>query len=315
MLDIWYGRVGRAKPFLRWAGGKQYFLFKFADRLPHFEGTYFEPFLGSGAVYFHLKRRDTRPRPARLGDRNRELIRTFLAVRDEPETVHSELAELQNRYEFAPDRAALYYELRDHFNSKAAHRTAALFIFLNRTCWNGLYRTNRDGAFNVPYGAPKTLLVIPTLEELLNASAALVQAEIRATGWQYTVGQAQPGDFVFFDPPYYSDVVREDSKYGRRQFGLREHERLAQTLQTLSRRGIAFILTNSAEPEMVELYGDYGLHVEVVAVQRSINSKTDQRVPAPEIIVGPGKEAGAIGSPLNDDALSSAPLELQEEPG
>jgi len=195
---------------------------------------------------------------------------------------------LQAEYSAAPDKSKFYYELRDKYNDNSRAAGPAAFIFLNRTCWNGLYRTNREGRFNVPYGAPKTERIAPSLEELLNASAALRQAELRVTSWSYTIARAQPGDFIFFDPPYYSDILAEDSKYGRRQFGLREHERLAHSLQALTRRGVDFILTNSGEKEMIALYSDYGLSVELVQSPRSINSKAERRgTPVPELIVSP----------------------------
>ena len=168
MLDMWYGRVGRAKPFLRWAGGKQQFLFRFADRLPDFSGTYFEPFLGSGAVFFHLMRRSSQPRQVRLGDTNKELVRAFIAVRDSPEEVHADLAELQRDYSDAIDKPAFYYSVRDRYTA-TTKSSAAQFIFLNRTYWNGLYRTNRVGKFNVPYGAPKSEIVVPTRCSALEA--------------------------------------------------------------------------------------------------------------------------------------------------
>lgn len=293
MLDIWYARVGRSKPFLRWAGGKQAFLLRYSDRLPNVTGRYLEPFLGSGAVFFHIMRAHVQPVRARLGDTNRHLIRTFAAVRDQPEDVYEGLATLQAEYQLAADKAAFYYAVRDEVNALHPKTDPAKFIFVNRTCWNGLYRVNQAGTFNVPYGAPKTARVIPELEELLNASAALTQADLRATQWQNTVALAEPGDFVFLDPPYYSEVERADvrTKYQRRPFSLHHHRELARTLTQLTARGIDFLLTNSAEPEMVDLYKGHGLNVELVELPRPINSKAGSRRPVPELIVTPSKHA------------------------
>ena len=134
-----------------------------------------------------------------------------------------------------------------------------------------------------PYGAPKTDTVIPALDELLNASASLAQASLRATDWKYTLAFAQPGDFVFLDPPYYSEVIaaerdkRRPNKYHRREFGLRDHTELAQALARLAARGIDFMLTNSAEPEMVSRYRAMGLQVAVITAPRPINSKPERR--------------------------------------
>ena len=288
VLDAWRARVRVARPFLKWAGGKQHFLFNFADRMPDFEGTYVEPFLGSAAVFFKLMSRKAHPGNARLGDVNKQLIECFLDVRDDPEGVYQRLELLQQGYDGSRDRSEFYYKHRELYNATLPRPDAALFIFINRTCWNGLYRVNQAGRFNVPYGSPKTGVVIPSLEELLNASAALAQAHLRATTWQNTLAFAKPGDFVFMDPPYYSELLTDDhraSKYQRRQFTLRDHRELAEALVQLERRSIDFILTNSAEAEMVELYRSQGLRIEVIQAPRSINSKTERRGPVDELLV------------------------------
>jgi DNA adenine methylase len=287
--------LSRAKPFLRWAGGKQQFLFKHASLLPSFSGTYIEPFLGAGSVFFHLTRRENRPFASRLGDINRHLVQTFIDVRDNPETVYEQLVLLQAGYEAAREKSEFYYGVREIHNLRHPKTKASDFIFLNKTCWNGLYRVNRQGRFNVPYGAPKSELVIPERETIMNASAALANAKIRCTSWQSTISMAEPGDFVFLDPPYYSDVIRGDAKYQvKDRFGLREHEQLAKALQGLAARGIAFLLTNSAEPEMVNLYREHGLHVEFTMIPRAINSKGDSRMSVPEVIVSPGELRGRV---------------------
>lgn len=277
-----------ARPFLKWAGGKQHFLYNFADRLPEFPGTFIEPFLGSGAVFFKVMSKQSRPARARLGDINRQLIDCFAAVSNDPQAVHERLLLLQRGYLAARDRSEYYYQQREVFNATLPKPDAALFIFLNRTCWNGLYRINKAGRFNVPYGAPKSDTVIPSVDELLNASAALAQAQLRATTWQNTVAFARAGDFVFLDPPYYSELAGDDTratKYQRRQFTLRDHQELARTLVQLDRRDVDFVLTNSAERVMVELYESQGLRVDVISAPRAINSKTDRRGPVDELLV------------------------------
>jgi DNA adenine methylase len=294
-IPLWMDKLSRAKPFLRWAGGKQQFLFKHADLLPRFDGTYIEPFLGAGSVFFHLTRRENRPFVSRLGDINKHLVQTFIDLRDDPETVYEQLVLLQAGYEAARDKSEFYYEVREIHNLRHPKTKASDFIFLNKTCWNGLYRVNQQGKFNVPYGAPKSDSVIPERETIMNASAALANAKIRCTSWQSTLSMAEPGDFVFLDPPYYSDVIRGDAKYQvKDRFGLREHEQLAKALQGLAVRGISFLLTNSAETEMVNLYRDHGLHVEFTMIPRAINSKIDSRMSVPEIVVSPGEMKGRV---------------------
>jgi DNA adenine methylase len=293
LLGEWYGRVNAAKPFLRWAGGKFLFLTKFGNLIPPFEGRYFEPFLGSAAPFFHVQRRLGRPVESVLGDLNAQLIRMYGDVRKQPEEVAARLSEMQRQFDGAEDRATFYYDVRRRYNAELPAPHAADFIFLNRTCWNGLYRVNRKGHFNVPYGRPKTMRVVPGLEELLNVSAALMRARLRATSWENTIAQARPGDFIFLDPPYYSDLTKERGvKYRRKQFDLAEHERLARRLEDLSRRGIDFLLTNSGEEVMIDLYRDHGLTVNVFRMPRNISSKPDERGNhVLEILVSPPQDS------------------------
>lgn len=288
-----YARAQRARPFLRWAGGKGRFCHAYGHLLPpSFDGRYIEPFLGGGAVFFHMWRTQGRPFEARLGDANRHLIRAYSDVRDRPHEVHERLVGLQAGYAAATDKSAYYYEIRDDHNARHPRPDTATFIFLNRTCWNGLWRVNERGRFNVPYGAPKSEVVIPDLDDLLDTSAALQGALIRATSWENTVALAEPGDFVFLDPPYYSEVVAGSSsnKYQRGDFGLQSHERLAMALARLADRGVDFVLTNSAETAMVSLYRDHGLETRLIEMPRSISSKGDERGRVPELVVTSGGE-------------------------
>lgn len=281
----WFQRRRLAKPFLRWAGGKQPFLAKYGRLVPRFHGRYIEPFLGSGAVFFYVQRTQGRPTEALLGDSNLQLILSYYAVRDEPERVHAELEVLRLSYEQSEDRRAHYESVRSSYNEALPSCSPAAFIFLNRTCWNGLYRTNRGGGFNVPHG--KGVPAFPSLPDLLNASAALRQAQLRASSWENVLCSAGPGDFVFLDPPYYSDVIARDSKYGRETFGLEQHRKLARALLDLKRRRAEFMLTNSAEPELIEMYEEAGMHVQRTRVPRFISSDVDSRTPVDEIIVLP----------------------------
>jgi len=281
----WFQRRRLAKPFLRWAGGKQPFLAKYGRKLPRFHGKYIEPFLGSGAVFFYIQRTQARPTDALLGDSNLQLILTYYAVRDEPERVFAELDGIREAYLAAEDRRAFYEDLRAGYNNGLPAVEPAVFIFLNRTCWNGLYRTNREGNFNVPHGMFKGDPAFPALPDLLNASASLRQAQLRASSWENVASSATKEDFVFLDPPYYSDVIASDSKYGREVFGLEQHKKLVRLLLDLQRRDVQFMLTNSAEEDLVRMYLDNGLYVEHTRVPRSINSDTEKRVSVSEIIV------------------------------
>jgi DNA adenine methylase len=305
----WFERAHRAKPFMKWAGGKQLWVLQYGHLLPDFAGTYIEPFLGGGSVFFHLSRTQRRPFQARLGDTNRHLIRAFIDVRDHADQVADKLEILQAGYDAASDKADFYYDLRDSFNSLGPKADSGTFIFLIRSCWNGLYRVNKEGRFNVPFGAPKSANIAPKRDDILNASAALTNVRLRATSWKHTLSLAEPGDFVFLDPPYFSDTFqRADSKYQKQWFGLKEHEQLADRLIDLVSRDVDFILTNSAEPQMLDLYRSRGFDVNTVAQPRSINSKTDQRGGIDELLVTP-----ASRSSDSVDLTSRIPILLELE--
>jgi len=275
-----------ARPFLRWAGGKQRWLSSNSSLIPRFDGQYFEPFLGGGSVFFHLVRSEARPFRAWLGDQNLQLVRAYNDIRNSLEEVLEDVRIVQAAYSEARDKRRFYEEVRESFNDALPKSNTARFIFLNATCWNGLWRTNSNGTFNVPFGSPKSDDVMPTEDELRNVSAALQHARVRASSWDNLVASAGSGDFVFLDPPYYSDSLQKGSpKYGASVFGYSAHKRLAEVLLLLQQRGALFILTNSGEPEMVALYRELGLSVREVMVPRAINSKADERQPVGEVIV------------------------------
>jgi DNA adenine methylase len=254
--------------------------------LPRFDGQYYEPFLGGGSVFFHLIRSEVRPFQAWLGDQNLQLVRAFNDIRNSVDGVIEDARVMQLAYSEARDKRRFYEDIRESFNDGLPKSNTAKFIFLNATCWKGLWRTNSNGSFNVPFGAPKSDDVMPTESELRNVSAALQNARVRASSWESLVASAGSGDFVFLDPPYYSDSLqRKSPKYGASVFGYSAHKRLAELLLTLQGRGTLFVLTNSGEPEMVALYRELGLAVREIMVPRAISSKTDERQPVGEVIV------------------------------
>ncbi len=303
-------RSRSARPFLKWAGGKQPFLAKYADRFPDIKGRYIEPFMGGASVFFLLKRIERRPFWALLADTNLQLVKTFLQVRDQPQQVLEDLAHLVHGYQEAADKVRFYKNTREAYNLALPKVNAAIFIFLNRTCWNGLYRVNRSGKFNVPYG--KGQVLFPTEADLLNASASLAHAEIRSMTWQNTLATAEAGDFVFADPPYFSDCSTS-AKYSKGQFRGKSHDELALRLSLLSERGVDFLLTNSAEHEMIALYQSFGFDIEVVSVPRFISSKTDSRLPISELIVRP-RGSGGPSQLLLTDELAKVVASFDDDP-
>lgn len=230
-------------PFLKWAGGKRW-LVPLALRLRgQVRGTYIEPFLGSGAIFFTLQ-----PCKALLSDRNEELIDTYQAVKDDWEQVVAHLKAHDRRHSHE-----YYYEVRSRMCRTAATR-AARFIYLNRTCWNGLYRVNKAGIFNTPIGT-KTRAILDT-DDFEAIAACLRTATLVSGDFARQVDTAQAGDFIFADPPYtvrhqYNGFV----KYNEHLFSWEDQERLAAALVRAKKRGVRILCTNADHISIRELYG------------------------------------------------------------
>ncbi len=264
-------------PFLKWAGGKSQLLDDITKRLPvSVAGTYIEPFLGGGAVFFELVRLG-RIQRATLCDRNEELVATYTAVRDDVEAVIEALGPHRND-------ADHFYRVRawDPATLGPAQR-AARMIFLNRVGFNGLYRVNASGIFNVPFGrhvSPK----ICDPDTLRAASRALAIAELRVADFGDACADAASGDVVYLDPPYVPlSRTSNFTAYGPLRFDEPEHRRLAETFGGLVDRGAYALLSNSDTPLCRELYAPFKVHV--VAATRAINSKAERRGTVDELLI------------------------------
>lgn len=247
-------RPTRGKPFLKWAGGKRWLVARYSRLFPTSMRTYIEPFLGSAAVFFYL-----RPARAVLGDTNRELIDTYEAVRDDWRGVWRRLKEHQQRHS-----TEYYYRMRRCACRSRAAR-AARFIYLNRTCFNGLYRVNSSGEFNVPKGTKETVVFA---DDDFGHIAELLQAcELRCVDFSELVARATRGDFVYVDPPY--TVLHNNNsflKYNERIFSWEDQVRLAECLHQARARGAALLISNADHPGIRELYSGFE---SVFAVRRS----------------------------------------------
>jgi DNA adenine methylase len=234
-----------AKPFLKWVGGKTSLLSQLDAHFPASIDRYFEPFLGGGAVFFHLKHRFPRLR-AFLRDSNRELINAYRAVRDRPVDLMRLLDEHSRR--FLAEGAPYYYLVRSQHDLTDDIARAARTIFLNKTCYNGLWRVNARGEFNTPVGSNKN----PGLYDranLLAVSTALQDAQLEAQDFRATAQETRRGDFIYFDPPYlpisaYSDFKR----YTAGQFRDADQVELAQVVRELDAKGCQLALSNSDHP-------------------------------------------------------------------
>lgn len=285
--NLWQRWAPSAAPLFRWAGGKQRFLWNHADEIPAFTGTYHEPFAGGLSIYFHVVSRSKAPVVARLADINLRLIRAYLDVKADWAPLYDRLCQLEAGYNAAHDKSDFYYDVRSQHNRVAPAADAARFIFLMSTCWNGVFRTNARGDYNVPHGAvKKSGTKFPTAHDLRAAHEVFQYTSIRACSWESSLGDVRAGDFVFLDPPYHS--ASKTSLYeGNRPFGMSQQEHLARKLQDLQSRGVDFLLTNSATPEMIDLYRSYRLSVRVISMQRSVNVRVGDRTESDELLVTP----------------------------
>ena len=302
-----------ARPFLKWAGGKAKLAPLVAERAPERIGRYHEPFLGGGAVFFAL-REAGRIDGAALADGNAELIETWRAVRDDVEGVIAALEPLAARYLRTDwmERAFVYSEVRDDLRPRLPARKAARLLFLNKTCFNGLYRVNRKGRFNVPHGRYERPAILDA-ERLRDASRALAGVELRAEDFERACARAQPGDFVYLDPPYQPlSATSAFTQYTSADFGFADQQRLRDAFDGLTERGVPALLSNSAHPDVEELYRGYA--IERVPMGRSINSNGAGRKPIDELLVSNldrvARAGGAQSSrcmPETNSRSSSAP--------
>lgn len=230
------------QPFLKWAGGKRWLSKALTPYLELGRGRYIEPFLGSGAVFFYHQ-----PAKAVLSDANAELIDCYLAIKDNPEGVEGELAKLSAR-----PPSDHYYAIRSE-KPRATEAAAARLIYLNRTCWNGLYRVNLAGEFNVPKGT-KDAIILPS-DNFKAISKLLLQADVRSCDFADPINQASKGDVIFADPPY--TVAHNNNgfvKYNKDIFSWSDLIRLAECLSSAAERGALVVATNADHSEVRNLY-------------------------------------------------------------
>lgn len=237
----------RVAPFLKWAGGKRWLVNNYPEVFPDNYGRYIEPFLGSGAVYFHLQ-----PKKALLSDLNGDLINAYRVVRDEWAALKAALSVLQERH--SDD---YFYVVRSWNPSNNIER-AARFIYLNRTCWNGLYRVNRKGEFNVPRGTKNNVLL--TSDDFELTSKKLKKCSLKVADFEASIDAALKGDFVFVDPPYtvkhnYNGFV----KYNDNIFSWEDQVRLCEALIRADTRGVSIVMTNANHASVRGLYKGFRL--------------------------------------------------------
>jgi len=264
-------------PFVKWAGGKRQLLEHLSVRMPKEYTDYYEPFVGGGALLFHQK-----PSWAFINDINRELIHTYTEIRDHV----GPLSVLLSSMDQVTCTKEFYYEMRGRYNDKLKTKDydtemAALFIYLNKHCFNGLYRVNQKGQFNVPWNQKEQVRSVD-VENIKNISYYLKSVTITCQDFEASLETAKKGDFIYFDSPYAPLNPASFDSYTKEGFTEEEHRRLAKVFRELSERGCYCMLTNHNTELIQELYQDY--LQEEVDVRRAINYDPKKRV-GKEVII------------------------------
>ena len=283
------------KPLLKWAGGKRQLLGQLISRLPPKWNTYYEPFVGGGALLCELYNLGLLRR-AVISDLNRELINFYRVVQSSPDKLADALCDDR----FKNDRAS-YLAIRDRFNAIRSSpgrdiERAALFCYLNRHCYNGLWRVNQSGEFNVPFGRYKKPSM-PTADQIAGFSRMLANVEIMDVDFAEAVKGARAFDFVYFDPPYQPvSKTAYFTGYTAGGFDAKDQARLAELCRRLRERGVYVMVSNSNMPEIRRLYE--GFEIEVVGANRSINSRASRRKGTAEVIMTsyPRSESRALAA-------------------
>lgn len=261
------------KPFLKWAGGKTQLIPELAKLIPLQYNKYIEPFIGGGAFFFFLN-----PEKSIISDSNAELITTYKAVRDNVEAVIKLLSKYKNEETF-------FYKIRSLDTAKLTDiERAARLIYLNKTCFNGLYRVNKKGEFNVPFG--KRYNNFLNKETLRDASEFLQNTKILNSDYLKTLQKhAKPGDFIFLDPPYYPVGKFSDFKRYTKEFFYHDDQvKLRDEFDRLVQLGCHVLLTNSDHPTILELYNNY--EIRIIETKRLISSNPETRVGKDIIVIG-----------------------------
>ncbi len=267
-------------PFVKWAGGKRQLIPQIRERMPEKYNDYYEPFVGGGAVIFDLL-----PANALINDINKALINTYRTICNESDAFLKEVNKLDN--DMWEDGKKYYYTIREHYNDKLMRseydvELAALFVFINKHCFNGLYRVNGKGLFNVPYNNSRRVSVDENV--IIATSEYLRGVTIIDGDFEQACKNAKKGDFVFIDSPYAPLNPTSFESYTKEGFDIESHKRLAKLYDELTARGCYCMLTNHNTELINELYGNKDYKIDVVSVKRMINSDASNRV-GEEVII------------------------------
>ncbi len=260
------------QPFLKWPGGKRWLAAQNGNLIPENYNHYFEPFLGSGAVFFSIL-----PDHSTISDINRELINLYTVMRDQPQQLQDIMLQHQARHS-----NEYYYLIRSENPTNDVER-AGRMLYLNRTCFNGMYRVNRQGLFNVPIGTKTNCIY--DIDQFVEYSDALRNAEIISCDFADVIGRANDGDFIFVDPPYAKSNGSSFIKYNQALFTWDDQTRLHTALNQARQRGALIVLTNANCQEIQELYVNSGYTAHTVCRHSTISGQVENRGIIEELVL------------------------------
>jgi DNA adenine methylase len=263
-----------ASPFVKWVGGKRAIIEELTTRLPSKFGNYYEPFVGGGALYFTLNGRVTQ---ALLSDTNLDLVITYNVIKKDPQALIEQLEKHARRH-----NSDYYYKIRKQHNLKDPIPIAARFIYLNRTCYNGLYRVNRKGEFNVPVGRYTNPNIVQR-DNILACNERLQKAHIEYN--EFDIIKPQRDDFVYFDPPYHPTTDTSFTGYTKLDFSERDQVRLRDFALQLHKHGVYVMLSNSDAKFIRDIYADRAFHIVEVQAPRNVNCKPTKRNSVTELLI------------------------------
>jgi DNA adenine methylase len=281
-------KMKNPRPFIKWAGGKGQIIEKIVNHLPMNFSNYYEPFVGGGAVFFHLKRsglsryfveNDGRnKRKIILNDKIHDLISAYRVIRDDVGALVEELGNGQYN-----NTAAAFKKIRSCEPSDRVQR-AARMIYLNKTCYNGLWRVNRSGKFNVPYAGNKNVTILD--ENNLHAVNKALQ-NVTIHNWDYLkiMKRAESSDLIYIDPPYYTEDLSKFTSYTANRFTPDDHIRLAHECARLHELGCKLLISNTAHPFISHLYGELGFSISPLTTKRMINCQPSGRLLGREFLI------------------------------
>ncbi|MCV0401956.1 MAG: DNA adenine methylase [Nitrosopumilus sp.] len=279
-----YRQIATApKPFVKWAGGKRQLIPILNENLPKSFGTYYEPFLGGGALLFHMLT-ERNAQKCSISDLNSDLVLTYITIRDRIDELISSLRNHEKNYQ--KDSKTYYYSVRESNPRSEIEKTSRL-LFLNRTCFNGLYRVNSKGKFNVPLGRYTNPNIVNE-DNLRSVSAILHSSKvaIKCRDFESVLRDAKKGDLVYFDPPYQpvSDTANFTS-YTNKSFTYDDLHRLSELCLKLDSKGCKVLLSNSDSEEVAKIFSDKPWKINKIQANRSINSNSKKRTGHFELLI------------------------------